>query len=133
MGDGMNGSETWFRKVGRKYVPIVEAEKYDYITMPAEGFTLAHRKGGATQWEYAVKPDNAGFLAAAMVARTAMEEAIRQAATYRPSGPIPYTKKQLAIIEKFKVDMGIYKPLWWEQTSARDIVQAGIDAVRGGK
>jgi hypothetical protein len=124
--------ETWYRRVGRKYVPIVEAEKYDYITMPAQGFTLTHRKDGATQWEYAVTPDTAGFVAAAMVFRDAMEDAIRQAATYRPSAPIPYTKKQLAIIEQFKVDMGFHVPTWWQATSARDIVRAGLDAI-GGK
>ena len=127
----MSDRETWFRKVGRKYVPIVEAEKYDYVTMPAEGFTLTHRKGGATQWEYTVTPDTAGFVAAAMVAGQAMEEAIRQAATYRPSAPVPYTKKQLKIIEQFKADMGLNVPTWWQQTSAREIVRAGLDAVRG--
>lgn len=123
--------ETWYRKSGRKYVPIVEAEKYDYITMPAEGFTLTYRRDGMTRYEYDVKPDTAGFTAAATVAREAMEEAIRQAATYRPSAPIPYTRKQMQLIEKFKVDMGMVTPTWWQQTSARDIVQAGIDAVRG--
>jgi hypothetical protein len=128
----MSDRETWYRrKPNGRYEPIVEAESYNYVTMPAEGFTLTHRKAGATQWEYAVTPDTASFVAAAMVAREAMEESIRQAATYRPSAPIPYTKKQLAIIEQFKVDMQMHVPTWWEQTSARDIVQAGIDAVGG--
>src|SRR3972149_2674942 len=112
--------ETLYRKVGRKYIPMGEAEHYDYIIMPPQGFTLTHRKEGVTQWEYAVKPDNAGFVAAAMVARAAMEDAIRQAATYRPSAPIPYTKKQLKLIEKFKIEMGMLYPTWWEQTSARE-------------
>lgn len=124
--------ETWFRKVGRKYVPIVEAEKYDYITMPANGFTLTYRQDGLTQWEYEVRPDNAGFMAAAMVARAAMEAAINEAATYKPQASMrPYTKRQLALIEQFKADMGMRYPAWWEQTSARDIAQAGIDAVAG--
>lgn len=123
--------ETWYRKVGRRYIPMGEAERYDYAIMPPQGFTLTHRKDGATQWEYAVTPDNAGFVAAAMVAKDAMTDAIRQAATYRPSAPIPYTKKQLKLIEQFKVDIGLHVPTWWQQSSARDIVQAGIDAVRG--
>lgn len=125
--------ETWFRKVGRKYVPIVEAEKYDHITMPANGVTLTYRQDGLTQWEYKVRPDNAGFMAAAMVARTAMEAAINEAATYKPQASMrPYTKRQLALIEQFKADMGMRYLAWWEQTSARDIAQAGIDAVSGG-
>lgn len=127
--------ETWFRKVGRKYVPIVEAEKYDYLTMPANGLTLTYRKDGRTQWEYDVKPDAASFVAAAMVARAAMEAAINEAATYKPQPTMRlYTKRQLALIEQFKADMGMAYPSWWEQTSTRDIAQAGIDAVaRGGE
>jgi hypothetical protein len=128
----MNDRETWYRrKPNGRYEPIVEAEKYDYVTMPANGFTLTFREDGCTRYEYAVKPDNAGFVAAAMVARAAMEDAIRQAATYRPSAPIPYTKKQLKLIDKFKIEMGMLYPTWWEQTSAREIVQAGLDAIGG--
>lgn len=124
--------EVWYRKKGRRYEPVVEAEKHDYITMPAQGFTLTHRKDGVTQWEYAVKPDNAGFVAAAMVARTAMEDAMRQAASYRPSSVRPYTKRQLELIEQFKRDMGLSYPHYWQEASARDIAQAGIDAIVGG-
>lgn len=122
--------EVWYRrKPNGRYAPVVQAEQYDYQTMPAQGFTLTYRKDGLTQYEYAVKPDNASFVAAAMVARTAMEDAARQAATYKPSGPQLFTKKQLALIEQFKADMGMAYPTWWQETSARDIVQAGIDAV----
>jgi len=119
------------RKPNGRYIPMGEAEHYDYIIMPPQGFVLTHRKAGVTQWEYAVQPDNAGFKAAAMVARTAMEDAIRQAATYRPQTARPYTKKQLACIERFKAEMGMAYPTWWAESSARDIVQAGIDAVGG--
>ena len=123
--------ETWYRKQGRKYVPVVEAEKYDYNIMPPQGYTLTYRKDGATQWEYAVRPDNAGFMAAAMASRKAMEEAIQRSATYKPSGPQKYTERQLALIEQFKADMGLLYPSWWQQTSSRDVAQAAIDAVRG--
>ena len=121
--------ETWFRKQGRKYIPVVEAEKYDYESMPAQGFTLTYRKDGVTQWEYEVKPDNASFIAAAMVARVAMEDALRTAATYAPRTKQKFTKKQLALIEQFKTDMGMDYPNWWHEASSRDIAQAGIDAV----
>lgn len=124
--------ETWYCKQGRKYVPVAEAERYDYVTMPPDGFVLTCRADGMTRYEYDVRPDSAGFLAAATVAREAMESAIRQAATYRPSGPQKFTKRQLELIEQFKRDMGMAYPTWWQESSARDIVQAGIDAVRGG-
>lgn len=117
------------RKPNGRYEAIGEGEKYDYNIMPPQGYTLTYRKDGATQWEYAVRPDNAGFKAAAMVVREAMEDAIRQAATYRPQTARPYTKKQMACIERFKVDMGMAYPTWWGEASAREIVQAGLDAV----
>ena len=124
--------ETWYRrKPNGRYEPVAEAENYSYVVMP-DGFTLTYRKDGLTQWEYGVTPDSAGFVAAAMVSRIAMEDAIRVAATYRPQTERPYTKKQLACIEQFKRDMGFSCPAWWQQTTAREIVQAGIDAVRGG-
>ena len=124
--------ETLYRKVGRKYIVMGESEQYDRIIMPPQGFVLTHRRDGVTQWEYGVKPDNASFIAASMVARTAMEEAIRAKSTYRPQTERKYTKKQLGHIEQFKADMGMAYPDWWTQTSARDIAQAGIDAVIGG-
>lgn len=125
--------ETWYRrKPNGRYEPVGEAEHYDHIIMPPQGFTLTHRKDGVTQWEYAVRPDNASFVAAAMVSREAIEDAIRRAATYRPQAARPYTKKQLACIEQFKRDMGMAYPHYWTQTSARDIAQAGIDAVAKG-
>ena len=125
--------ETWYRrKPNGRYEPVGEAEHYDHIIMPPQGFVLTHRRDGVTQWEYGVKPDNASFVAAAMAARTAMEEAIRAKSTYRPQTERKYTKKQLGHIEQFKADMGMAYPDWWTQNSARDIAQAGIDAVIGG-
>lgn len=123
--------EIWYRKVGRKYVPIVEAEKYDYQTMPAEGFTLTYRKAGLTQWEYEVKPDNASFVAAAMVSRKAMESAMTEAAKAHPQNDRQFTQKQLATINKYRDEIGGMFPAWWEGASSRDIAQAGIDALLG--
>ena len=125
--------ETLYRKKPNgRYEAMGEAEHYDYIIMPPQGFVLTYRKDGVTQWEYAVKPDTAGFLAAAMVARTAMEDAIRANSTFRPQTERKFTKKQLACIEQFKAEMDMAYPTYWTQTSARDIAQAGIDAVAGG-
>ena len=122
--------ETLYRKVGRKYVPVGEAERYDHIIMP-DGHTLTYRRDGMTRWEYGVKPDVAGFMAAAGVAREAMEDAIKRAAAYRPTSSQKFTKRQLELIEQFKRDTGMSYPLWWKESSAHDIVRAGIDAVRG--
>lgn len=123
--------EVWYRKVGRRYVPVAEAEKYDYQTMPPSGFTLTYREDGCTRYEYRVKPDNAGFIAAAMAARVAMEAHITEASKSTPSAA-PYTAKQRALIAKFQAEMGGLRPLWWTGKSANEIAQAGIDAVIAG-
>ena len=126
----MSIRETWYRKVGRRYIAVREAEPHNYITMP-DGYTLTYRKDGATRWEYAVKPDSAGFMAAAMAARVAMEAAIAAKATYQPSPIVQYTKKELGYIKRFKDEMGMRYPRCWTQATAFEIAQAGIDAVRG--
>lgn len=64
-----------------------------------------------------------------MVARKAMEDAIREAVKMRPDTPKPYTKKQLAIIEKFRKDMGGMYPSWWAESSGYDISEAAMKAV----
>jgi hypothetical protein len=45
----------------------------------------------------------------------------------------PLTPEQLAIIERFRIEMattGALLPTWWTTASAADIARAGIDAVR---
>lgn len=130
-GEGM--SEIFYKKVGRKYVAVASGELYNYELKQMNGFILTYRKDGRTSYEYEVKPDNASFVAAAMVAKQAMEEAIHEASKMEPSGGVRnYTKKQLAIIKQFQVDMGGMAPVYWSSKTSWKIAQAGIDAVRAG-
>jgi len=89
---------------------------------------------GALRYSYDVKPDTASFVAACELAGEAMERAIQGVAMAHPSPrERPYTKRQLEILEHFRaemVDAGGLLPTWWEYSSAREIAQAGIDAVR---
>lgn len=130
-----------YEKVGRRYVPWGNAWSWDRDAdaMKAGTFRLTACAGeGSYRYEYDVKPDTAGFVAAAEVARLAMEQAMQSASIGRPvgNGSRAYTKRQREIIEKFRADMaeaGGLMPSMWTVSSARDIVQAGIDAVRGWK
>ena len=50
--------------------------------------------------------------------------------------PVLYTKKQLAIIERYRAEMaaaGGMFPIWWQHKSSTEIAQAAIEAVRGYK
>jgi hypothetical protein len=85
-----------------------------------------------------VTPDTAGFVAAAMIAREALEKAICNAVIAKPSLPTtrPYTPKQKRIVEQFRKDMadaGGLVPDWWTAKSAYEIVTAVIEAVRSYK
>jgi len=127
---------TLYEKRGRKYVPVVE-RWYDGDQMKVGEFRLTYcYSGGGRRYEYNVTPDSAGFVAAAMIAREAMEQAISEAKTSRPVIPAnakPYTKKQREILKRFRTEMaaagGLF-PDWWVNTSAWDISEAAIKAVR---
>jgi len=129
-------TETLYKKVGRKYVPVWSRwyEEHNCDAMQAGTFrlTYAYSNGGG-RYEYDVKPDNASFRAALMVNALAIEEKIKELAAMRPQTPKPYTKKQLAIIAKFKKDMGGMYPRWWTESSAYEIAQAALKAAMNYK
>lgn len=127
-----------FQKLGRRYVPWGHAQQLESDAMKAGECRITFCAGnGERRFTYGVKPDTAGFVAAAEVARVAMEQAMQAAAISKPSGGTTlYTKRQRKIIDQFRADMaaaGGLIPTWWEVSCARDIAQAGIDAVRDWK
>lgn len=131
-------ADTLYKKVGRKYVPVatsVDWARFEDDILPIGKFRLMYScKEGGRRYYHGVTPDTAGWHAAAMLARTAMEEAIQKAAISSPQvgRGIPYTKRQRAIIEEFRQRMaqaGGFMPQWWESASAASIADAAIDAV----
>lgn len=125
-------TETLYKKVGRKYVPVAARwyEDHNCDQLQAESFRLTYAYShGARRYEYDVKPATASVCAAMLIARKAMEEKISELLAMRPQNPKPYTKKQLEIIAKFKQDMGGWYPSWWTETSAQEISQAAMNAV----
>lgn len=126
---------TLYEKRGRKYVPVCSEWDSDRDRMKVGQFRLTYcYADGGRRYEYEVRPDTASFVAAAMVAREAMEEAIRKkvpASNHQKS--IPYTKKQLDIISRFREEMsaaGGLLPEWWEHTSAHELSRVAINAVK---
>ena len=125
-------TETLYKKVGRKYLPVAarwyEDRDADQMQVGTFRLTYAYCNGGR-RYEYDVTPATAPMVAAMMVARQAMDDAIREAVKMRPDTTKPYTKKQLAIIEQFRKDMGGMYPIWWAESSVYDISEAAIKAV----
>lgn len=129
---------TLYTKHGRRYRPWGHLEENWHRggdPMQAGTFRLVHCvASGHYRTTHDVTPDTAAFLAAAEIAAVAMEQAMRQRAVALPQlGNKPYTAKQRRLIEQFRQDMaatGALVPSYWTHASAREIAQAGIDAVR---
>ena len=128
-----------FHKVGRYYKPWGNADEwtrdYDRDYMRVGQFRLEHcGEDGSRRYSYDVTPDTAPLAAAADIAAMAMERAIDRAAVARPGVALSqYTKKQLAIIERFRAEMaaaGGLLPSHWQHARSREIAEAGIKALR---
>ena len=133
-------TEALYRKVMRgkrvTYELAYNSANFDNDLMRPGQFRLVHAySDGSRRSEYDVTPDTAGFVAAASIARIAMEDAIREAARCAAdagSATRPYTKKELRIIEKYRNEMhaiGGDLPSWWQFASAHEISRAAIEAV----
>ena len=130
-------SEPLYQKVGRKYAPAYSSIEWERDCMRVGTFRLTYAVAdGSQRYSYNVTPDTAAWAAAADVARAAMESAISAAvhATAKfDTGPRPYTKRQLEILERFGEEMraaGGLLPSWWQHTSSREIADAAVNSVR---
>lgn len=120
-----------YKKVGRKYVPVHAHWYEDGEYMPVGTFRLTYAyTDGGRRYEYNVTPATAPTVAALVVAKVAIEDAITKASKTRPMVDKHYTKKQLACIAKFREDMGGMCPDWWTQASAHEMAEAAINAVK---
>ena len=106
--------------------------------MPVGSFMLVYAySDGGKQFEYTVTPDTASFTAAAMVAKKAMQDAIKAKSEYKPDArSLQLTKKQAAILTEYRAKMreaGGNMPTWWSPSSSYELASAAIDAVRNYK
>jgi hypothetical protein len=136
----MKAAAELYTKVGRRYVPFGNAYSWEYDAdiMKAGTFRLTCCPGeGSYRYIYDVTPETAGFVAAAQLARGAMENAMQDAAIGKPSESLTmYTPKQRKIIERFRAEMaaaGGLLPTAWVLGGVHEIAQAGVDACRKWK
>ena len=133
-------SEALYRKVMRgkrtMYELVGNAASHDRDILKPGQFRLEFATGdGSRRYAYPVSPDVAGWEGAALIAKVAMENAIREAARCSAdarSATRPYTKKELQIIEKYRTEMhaiGSGLPSWWQFAGAHEISKAAIEAV----
>lgn len=132
-------TEALYRKVMRgkrtTYELAYNSQNWDTPDLMKPGqFRLVHAySDGGRRYEYDVTPDTAGFVAAASIARIAMEDAIKQHAHATPMGVSMFTKEQLAVLDECRAKMiaaGALLPTHWMHASAHEISEAAIQAVR---
>lgn len=128
-------TEQLYYKKGRRYYPWGTTDSWDHErdALKAGSCRLTYCPApGHYRYRYDVTPDSAAWMAAAMVAEHAMQEAMAQKATATPCDSLVYTEEQKQILEKFRKDMaaagGLIPPYWTHGTPA-EIAKAGVDAV----
>jgi len=130
-------AETLYRKVGKRYKPARVEFPYDCdFSVPVGSFILVHAyTDGGRSYQYDVTPDNAGWKAAATLAKNKMADAMRKRAPAKEhvsKYSKPYTDEQLALISAFRKQMskaGGLLPDHWTLTTVDDLAQAAIDEV----
>lgn len=116
---------TLYEKQGRRYVPVSDMDACNGLP---NGAWLVVVADGCTSVRRLVEPDHAGFEAAALRAEEAMLSALRKASETEPrDGPLCGKAKRA--YEAWKAIMG-EDVFWLTRRSAREIAQAGIQAVR---
>lgn len=132
-------AETLYTRNGRRYSVWGNAEaRFDLDMMRAGQWRMTYCPlDGNKRYSYDVRPDTASFHAAMELAGVAMEKAMRAAADPRPSASCAaFTAKQLRVLaecRRMMIECGALLPTHWQYIAPREVVQAGLDALRGWK
>jgi hypothetical protein len=118
--------ETYYKKVGRRYVPVAEYDSYLMDSFP-KGSHLVQTYPGGQLRKFNIDPAYAPMIAAGRVAEDAICEILRKASDLRPSrGPI--TEGQRKAWEKLSKEFGddIHVLQW---PSAREASEKAVQAM----
>ena len=118
--------EIFYKKVGRKYIPVYEYDQTLLDGFPKGNHLVMCYPGGQSR-RFNIEPNHAALIAAARVAEDAMSEAIRKASEMRPQ-KTPITTGQQKAWKKLAKEFGD-ELATLKTGSARDIAEAGIKAI----
>jgi len=121
--------EIFYKKVGRRYVPVYEYDQTLMDSFPKGSHLVITHPGGQSR-RFNIDPNYAALIAAGRVAEEAMWSAIHKAAEMqrvKHEGNI-LTPEQLQAWAKFKKVMGSHG-YYVQYNSVHDIAEAGLKAL----
>ncbi len=113
----------FYEKQGHRYVPVREYDPMLSDALP-QGFHLLEVRHNSESRRFDVDPDTVALLAAGLVAKDAMVEALSKATELRPMSK-PLTESQRQAWEAFIAEMGDEGRML-ERDSLYNIAEAGI-------
>lgn len=119
--------ETFYKKVGRRYVPVSEYDS-DLFNSMSKGSHLVVCYPGGRSTRYNINPNHAALIAAGRVAEDAMATALYKASEMVPKRKTVTKEQQKAwknLQQAFGDDM-----FTLQTKSCRDIVEVGIQALQ---
>ena len=125
----MTQKTTFYKKEGRKYVPVYEYDQTLMDSFPKGSHLVITYPGGQSR-RYNIDPNYAALIAAGRVAEDAMREAVHKASEMHRAGHenTCLTNEQLEAWEKFKEVMG-ERGSYIQFKSTHDIAEAGLKAL----
>jgi hypothetical protein len=85
--------ETYYKKVGKKYIPVSEYDSYIHQSLE-EGYHLIYSKPGYRTTQKLINPDYAKLIGACYVAEQTLTHELMQSLKMRPTQP-PLTEEQI--------------------------------------
>ena len=121
--------ELFYKKVGRRYVPVYEYDSTLMDSFPKGSHLVVCYPGGQSR-RFNIDPNYAALIAAGRVAEDAMHNAIRNAGEMKQAawGNVCLTNEQLAAWAHFKEVMG-ERGHYVQYNSIHDIAEAGLKAL----
>lgn len=119
--------EVYYKKVGRRYVPVSEYDSELSYALPKGTHVIMSYPGGSST-RYNVDPNYVAMIAAGRVAEDVISNAIVKASELRPRNK-PITERQRKAWEALAESFGEER-FYVEIPSAREITEAGIKAMQ---
>ena len=121
--------ELFYKKVGRRYVPVYEYDSTLMDSFPKGSHLVVCYPGGQSR-RFNIDPNYAALIAAGRVAEDAMHNAIRKAGEMKQAdwNNVCLNNEQLAAWEHFKKVMG-ERGHYVQYNSIHDIAEAGLKAL----